>query len=164
MRRVTLSVLLAVILTPVLVSGADAPAAKRATTRAAVRAVVQALVDATNKADVNAMMELYSRRPEVSSIGEGVITRGWDAIHTLSGQMEGKEGSYTVSAGPIDVTPLGASYALAVFPLTIKGATPQGTVELPGAASMILEKSGSTWKILNDHTSTNWPNPGQKED
>lgn len=165
MNRTILSVLLALLLIPMSVSGADAPTQRADATRAEVQAVVKTLVDATNRADVNAMMGLYSRKPEVTSIGDGEITRGWDAIRTESEQIVGKEGSYKVSVGYIDVTPLGTSYALAVAPLTLTVATEKGTVQLPSAMTMVLVKSASSWTILHDHTSTKMAAvPQQRED
>lgn len=153
MMRTILVVLLAMTAAPTIGSGADAPPKKADTTRADVQAFVKAFVEATNKGDMTAVMEMYSRKPVVTSISDGEITRGWEAIRTESDQMVGKEGSYKFSIGAIDVTPLGTAFALAVAPYTVTVATDQGAVQVPGAMTLILERSGGAWAILHDHTS-----------
>jgi hypothetical protein len=79
-------------------------------TRAEVQAFVKTYIDAANKADVTTMMEMFSRKSGVTSIGDGDISRGWDDIRTDYDQMIGKEGSYKISVGSIDVMPLGSSF------------------------------------------------------
>ncbi|MBI1799663.1 MAG: hypothetical protein HYR73_08245 [Candidatus Eisenbacteria bacterium] len=41
---------------------------------------VRAYMDATNKADATAMAEMMSQNTGTSSISDGSITRGWEAI------------------------------------------------------------------------------------
>ena len=146
--------LLVLILVPILLIGAGPPAGKTDTTRTDVQAFVKAYVEAANKADVTAMMEMYSRKPGVTAVSDGEITRGWDAIRTGSDQMIGKEGSYKISVGSIDVTPMGSSFALAVAPYTVTVVTEKGSVQLPSAMSLVLEKFESKWTIVHDHMST----------
>jgi uncharacterized protein (TIGR02246 family) len=153
MSRTILRVLFALLLAPLPVARAATPPPSSEATRTAVQAFVKAYVDAVNKADVSTVMEMYSRSPEVASVADGEIQRGWDAIRTENDQMVGKEGSYKISIGSIDVIPLGGSHAAAVAPYTVTVATDQGTVQVPGALTLVLGKSGGKWLILHDHMS-----------
>lgn len=99
-------------------------------------------------------MEAVKRGPEVTSVTDGQITRGWDAIRTQTDEITGREGTFKVAVGTMDVTMLGSSYALVVAPTTISATTAQGAVEARGAVTLVLEKASGTWKIVNEHYST----------
>src|SRR5438093_144840 len=73
---------------------AAAPPSKSPSVREDVQGFVRAFVDASNRADVTAVMEMYSQKAGIASIGDGEITRGWDAIRTESDEIVGKEGAY----------------------------------------------------------------------
>jgi uncharacterized protein (TIGR02246 family) len=154
MPRTILSALLGLLLVPALASAANAPAGKTGTVRADVQAFVKAYVDAANKADVTSIMEMYSRKSGVTSVSDGEIIRGWDAIRTDLDQIVGKEGSYKISVGSIDVTPLGVSYVLVVAPFTLTVVTDKGTAQAPSALTLVLEKSKGAWTIVHEHSST----------
>jgi uncharacterized protein (TIGR02246 family) len=122
--------------------------------RAEIQRFVRAYVEAHNKADATALMEAVKRSPDVSSVNDGQITRGWEGIRTQTDELTGKEGSFKVSIGTMDVTPLGPSHALVVAPTTITVTTAQGPVEARGAVTLVLEKAAGSWKIINEHYST----------
>jgi ketosteroid isomerase-like protein len=124
-----------------------------ATVRAEVQAAVKAYVDAGNRADVSAMMEMVSRKEGVSSISDGEIERGWETIRKSNDEIVGKEGTYKISIGSIDVLVLSPSLAVAVTPFTFTLATEKGTVQAPGALSIVFEKSGKKWLVVHEHTS-----------
>jgi len=149
MRRTRLYVLIATLFLVV----AAAPASKKPTVREDVQAFVRGFVDATNRADVTAVMEMYSQKAGIASIGDGEITRGWDAIRTGSDEIVGKEGAYKVSLGSIDVMPIGTLNAIAFAPYAVTITSDQGPVQLSGAITLVLEKSGGAWKIVHEHTS-----------
>ncbi len=160
---------LALILAPPLSFGAGAPAAKSgeaaaAAIRAEVQTFVKSYVAASNLADTNSMMEMISRKEGVTSAANGDISRGWEAIRAEADAIVGKEGSYKISMGTIDVMPLGAAHALAVAPVTLTIVTPSGTVQLPGAMTLVLEKSGGTWRIVHEHTSSEFQDTEPGED
>ena len=102
-----------------------------------VQQAVRAYVDAINKADAATLVEMYSREAGVTSVGDGQITRGWDAIRSTADSIAGAEGKYKVATGSIDVIPLGSGYALALTStiLTVNGSGPpeQGTASLLAA-------------------------------
>ena len=132
---------------------AAAPASKSPSVREDVQGFVRAFVDASNRADVTAVMEMYSQKAGIASIGDGEITRGWDAIRTESDEIVGKEGAYKISLGSIDVMPIGTLGAIAFAPYAVTVATDQGATQLSGAISLVLEKTGGAWKIVHEHTS-----------
>ena len=135
--------------------GAQQPTA--AATRTEVQQAVRAYVDAFNKADAATLVEMYSREAGVTSVGDGQITRGWDAIRSTADSIAGAEGKYKVATGSIDVIPLGPGYALALTStiLTVKSGDQE--VQVRGAMSLVFKKIGGQWKIIHDHTSTVTP-------
>lgn len=162
-------VALAIILVPPLSFGADPSAAKSSEAAAAairteVQAFVKAYVAAGNEADTNSMMEMISQKAGVSSVANGDIARSWDAIRAENDAIVGKEGSYKISIGTIDVMPLGAAHALVVAPITLTVAATSGTVQLPSAMTLVLEKSAGTWKIVHEHTSSESQDTEPEED
>ena len=60
-----------------------------ATVRTEVLQAVRAYVDAVNKADAATLTEMYSREAGVTSVGDGQITRGWDAIRSTADSIAG---------------------------------------------------------------------------
>jgi ketosteroid isomerase-like protein len=121
--------------------------------RAEVQPVIRAYVEAQNKADVTAMMEMISRAPGTSSINDGSITRGWEALRTLNDAVVGKLGSVMV-LGSIDVLPLGPVNALVTAPVTTTTTVDQVSTEESGALTLLLEKTAKGWKIIHEHYSS----------
>lgn len=120
-----------------------------------VQKFVRTFVEASNKADAKAVMEMYSRKPSVSSIDDGKITRGWEAIRSETNEIVGHEGRYKISLGSIEVTALGPTYTLAVAPYTMALVTEDGaTFQIRGAITLVLEKAAGKWQIIHDHTSS----------
>lgn len=135
-----------------------APSGGRASTtddaaRTQVQRFVEGYLDAANRADVSAMMEMFSRREDVSSVTDGVITRGWESIREDNDQFAGKEGQFRFSPGTIDVTPLGPGYALAVAPVVVTVVAGGDTLQADSALTLLLEKVEGKWKILHEHMS-----------
>jgi uncharacterized protein (TIGR02246 family) len=117
--------------------------------------VVRAYVDANNRADLGAMMEMFSRKAGVVSIGDGKIARGWDAIRSEAKKLVGFRDRYKILLGTVDVSFLGTGYALAVAPYTITLLTEEGAkVNVRGALTLILEKTSGGWKIMHEHSSS----------
>ena len=124
-----------------------------AAVRTEVLAFVRGYTDAENRADATSLSDAMSRRADVSSVQYGNITRGWEAIRASTDQITGKEGTFRVDLGTMDVVSLGTNYVLVVAPMTITvNAQPQPK-QLPGAMTLVLEKSQDGWKILNEHYS-----------
>ena len=123
--------------------------------RTEIQQSVKAYADGLNRADVSGVLELYARVPEVTSVGDGEISRGWESIRTDTDSMlTGGSGRFSFALGSIDVTPLGARHALAVAPYTLTVPTPRGPVQIRGAISFIWQRADSGWKIIHEHSST----------
>lgn len=122
--------------------------------RTQVQDAVRAYVEASNKVDITAAMDLMSRRPEVSSVEDGTITRGWDDIRKAADEMLGMEGRFKVSVGSLDVTLLGTTNALVVAPTTITIVDDAGeTILVKGALTIVFERVAGAWKVLHEHHS-----------
>ena len=129
-------------------------AAQAPTQRQEVQNFVRAYADAANRGDVTSYVEMYSRRADLIAVNDGELVRGWDKVRDGANAILGLEGSYKISVGTIDVISLGTTRAIAVFPFVMTVTTQQGSVQLPGATTFVLEKSSQGWKIIHDHTST----------
>jgi len=114
----------------------------------------QAYGELESKADVAAIMELFKREPDVTFVVDGELTRGWDAIHTSTDELVGKEGRYKVDYGSIDVTPLGNSHALVVAPYTKTAVADSIAIKMHGALTLVLEKKDGRWRIIHQHESS----------
>ena len=124
-----------------------------ASPRSAIQDAVRAYVKAHNDADATAMMEAMSRDASVSSIADGQITRGWEAIRQGADEITGNQGQFQFAIGTMDVTLLGTEHALVIAPVTLTIATAQGPVQVKAATSLILRKTGPRWLVLHEHFS-----------
>ena len=135
------------------------------TTRAEIVAAVTAYIDAQNRGDVYDMMSMVSRRDDVVSISDGQIERGWQTIRNSNAQLirngapsgrdmtPGREMPPGIKIGEVDVMVLGPTAAVAVAPFTFSVAVAQGFVLVPGASTLVFEKSGTKWLVVHEHTS-----------
>ena len=122
-----------------------------------IRQAVRNYMDATNKADATAMMDLFSQNPKTSTVSDGDITRGWEAIRTANDAMAGTAGATKMEVGSIDVMALGNAHAVAVAAVTFTTTTERGSEQEQGAMTLVLEKSPKGWKILHEHYSSKEP-------
>lgn len=122
--------------------------------RVEVQAFVQGYFRAMNAGDPTALMELYARVPEVASLSDGEVARGWDEISKDADAMLGLEGHYHVAAGVIQVVPLGASFAVAYASAAVTLKEGEQSTTVPGAFTLVLKKLPDGWKILHEHYST----------
>jgi ketosteroid isomerase-like protein len=121
-----------------------------------VQAFVRQYTAAINRADAPGLMEMYARVPEVTSADNVDITRGWDAIKRDAASLS--ESRYLIELGRVDVVPLGPGYALVVAEASYTFGTPQGALRVRGVLTLVLQKIGSAWKVIHDHSSSQ--NPG----
>jgi len=158
MSRVTLVLVGVLILAEVAIAATPAGNSSVRTevdvaVRGEVEAAVRAYVEAQNKGDVYDMMAMVSRRDGVISISDGQIQRGWQTIRNTNDQIVGRDAGDQLSLGKVDVMVLSATNAVAVAPFTFAVASPQGTVHIPGASSLVFEKTGRRWLVVHEHTS-----------
>lgn len=131
-------------------AAAALPAQSSTSRRSEVLAFVRSYIDPNNRADVTAMLDLTSHSPGVSSVGNGEITRGWEAIRKDTDDLVGKEGLFRIDVGSMDVTMLGAANALVVAPVTLTVVTSNGPAQIAGAMTLVLEKGAKGWLLLNE--------------
>jgi len=142
----------AMLLVPTLgVSSTEQVPVKPATT---AQQFVKSYVKAMNRADVGSMMKMFSKASGVSSVGDGTISHGWRSIQTDAQQFVGREGTFRFTVGSVEVTPLGAAYVLAVAPITVQTFGQDENVEVPAAMSFVLQREGTSWKVIHEHWSS----------
>ncbi len=124
-----------------------------ANVRTELQQAVRAYVDAFNRADVATLVEMYSREAGVTSVGDGQIMRGWDAIRSAFDSIAGAEGKYKVSTGSVDVMPLGQGYALALTStiLTVKSGDQEA--QLRGAMTLVRGVEDHSRPYQHHHSS-----------
>lgn len=144
-------VLVGILLLPVPASAAKTPRASASTIQ--IQAFVKAYADAMNKANVAGMMAMISHKRGVTSVGEGDIDRGWEAIRVGTNEMIGQAGSHKITIGPIEVLSLTPSIAVVVAPIAYAASIEQGGEQSQGALSLVLEKSAGKWLIVHEHES-----------
>ena len=115
---------------------------------------VKSYVKAMNRADVGSMMKMFSKSSGVTSVGDGTISHGWHSIQTDAQQFVGREGTFRFTVGPVEVTPLGTAYVLAVAPLTVQTFGQDENLELPAAMTFVLQREGTSWKVIHEHWSS----------
>jgi|GEM_PF-1717065 len=115
---------------------------------------LKSYVKAMNRSDVGAMMKMFSKASGVTSIGDGTISRGWHSIQTDAQQFVGRQGTFKFTVGSVEVTPLGTGYVLAIAPLTVQTLGQDEDVEVPAAMTFVLQREGSSWKVIHEHWSS----------
>ena len=120
-----------------------------------VEAEVQKLVRSyITSTDIAASIELMDPAPSVTSItGQGRIVRGRDAIREEASKQIANLPQLKTSVGTIEVTRIGSTHALAIAPF---GIGPSSTPQAPtaqGAATLLLAKRDSGWKVVHEHFS-----------
>ncbi|MGH7629280.1 MAG: YybH family protein [Gemmatimonadales bacterium] len=138
-------------------------AQKPSTVKADVQAFVRSYADAANRGDAAAYAAMYKESADLIVINDGEVKRGWSSIRDEANQILGTEGSYKISAGIVDVLPLGSTRAVASFPFVLTVQTQAGLAQLKGASTLVLEKTGTKWLIVHDHTSLQQPPATQTE-
>jgi len=134
-----------------------ARAADTTPARDEIQRFVRAYLDANNQADPTAVLDMVSRRPEVSMAEMGSINRGFESIRAEIGKLSATPGTHTVSLGTIDVTPLGPGFVLVVASIDVDLGAGDNQAQLRGAMTLVLEKSTGRWKVLHEHDSLHFP-------
>jgi ketosteroid isomerase-like protein len=120
-----------------------------------VEAEVQKLVqNYITSTDINASLSLLDQTAKVTSItAEGRIVRGADSIRDEANKQIASMPQLRTTVGAIETTRLGDAHVLAIAPFRISAtATPQ--VEMAnGAATLLLTKRDSAWKVIHEHFS-----------
>lgn len=123
-----------------------------ASLRSAVDLKVRELVTRTNF-DVLGTMPLYVRSPEVTSINNQTIIRGWDQLDAQTRAGAGNQGNYFIRAGAVSVAALGSDHALAVAPFSMQVRNGTTFVDLNGSMSLVYRRLEDQWLLLHEHYS-----------
>jgi ketosteroid isomerase-like protein len=118
---------------------------------AEVQKLMQSYIAST---DINASLSMLDQTAKVTSItAEGRIVRGADAIRDEANKQIASMPQLRTTVGAIETTRLGDTHLLAIAPFSISAtATPQ--VEMAsGAATLLLTKRDSGWKVMHEHFS-----------
>lgn len=120
-----------------------------------VEAELQQLVgNYLTSTDVAASVNMLDPAPNVTSItGEGRIVRGRDAIKEEASKQIANLPQLKVAAGTIEVTRLGTTHALAIAPFSIAPSSTPQAATTQGAATLLLAKRDSGWKVVHEHFS-----------
>jgi ketosteroid isomerase-like protein len=126
-----------------------------ATVEAEVQQFVRSYITST---DITASLNMLDQTPSVTSItGEGRIVRGRDAIKDEANKQIALLPQLKVAVGAIEVSRVGTTHALAVAPFSVgASATPQIAMAA-GAATLLLAKRESGWKVVHEHYSYSAP-------
>lgn len=110
--------------------------------------------------DIAASVNLLDSAPSVTSItGQGRIVRGRDAIKEEASKQLATLPQLKTTVGKIEVTRIGTGHALVIAPFGIApSASPQATTA-QGAATVLLAKRDSGWKVVHEHFSYATPKP-----
>jgi ketosteroid isomerase-like protein len=122
---------------------------------ASIDAEVQKLVSGyVTSTDINASLGMLDPTAKVTSItAEGRIVRGPDAIRDEASKQITLMPQLRTTVGAIETTRLGDSHVLAIAPFSVAAtATPQ-TPMANGAATLLLTKRDSGWKVMHEHFS-----------
>ena len=136
-----------------LLAAAPGGACRRPDAQAQVREAVRAYFDSLNRADPTGIIERVSHTEEATSVIEGEILRGWDAIRDETDRMAGTAGEEVWAPGTMDVVFMGSDHALVVVPVNVTLSLGMGREDLAGAATLVLERKAGVWKVLHEHRS-----------
>lgn len=125
-----------------------------------VLAAFDQLIDGIQKADVDAVMNVYWNAPGLSLFNyNGTVTKGWQQVR------ENRKSSYPEIKDAVlkirdkSVTMLGTNGAL-VTCLWTQSQTYKGNPETAsGRMTLVFKKYGTAWKAIHLHSSPDSPNP-----
>jgi uncharacterized protein (TIGR02246 family) len=115
---------------------------------------VQSYFEAANRSDTTAIMDAVLHDPRVTSVANGTITTGWEAIRDQSNRINAAPAVIHVTlSGQLQQILLSPSVALVVAPYTFTARTPERSVTLHAATTLVFEKSSGKWRIVHEHNS-----------
>lgn len=117
-----------------------------------IRAEVSRYVSAINRGDPQAVAALYLKDTRTSSIGDGQIYRGWQAIADLIREVYSQAGTIEMTVDSVSVLPLGPAAAVAVmrYRWVIGRASSH---PMTGAMTLLYTRTPDGWRVAHDHTS-----------
>ena len=125
-------------------------------TRAEVYRFVQRYMEAANRSDQDTMMSMVLRDQAVSSVANGEITTGWDAIREQVQMLNAVPADIhvTIEGDPAQYQ-LDPDSVLVVAPYTLTARREGRTLELHAVTTLVLVRESGAWKVLHEHNSGN---------
>lgn len=124
--------------------------------RAEVYRFVQSYMEAANHSDLETIMSMILRNPEVLSVANGAVTEGWDAIREKVERLnEVPADIHVILTGDPFQYQLGPDSVLVVAPYTVRAARGGRTLTLQAVTTLVLVRAGDAWKVLHEHNSGN---------
>jgi len=104
--------------------------------------------------DIAASLGMLDQSDAVTSVtGEGKVLRGRDAIRNAASKQITLMPQLKITVGGIEVGRAGAGYAFAIAPFSIAASGAPGAPMATGAATLVLAKRDSGWKVVHEHYS-----------
>jgi beta-aspartyl-peptidase (threonine type) len=124
--------------------------------RAAITAVLDEQQAAWNRADVDAFMKGYWDSPELTFLGAGGMTRGWQPVLArYRKNYPGQKAMGHLDFSELEVRALGGDAALVLGRWHLKRASD----ELGGVFTLVFQRFPEGWRIIHDHTSLDRKTP-----
>ena len=135
----------------VLVACAPTPPAPLS--QSEVQEFVRQYVAAGNTGDASKLMELVDRDPAVSSVGQGEVVRGWEAIRKSVDESIAQSSRLRITVGTVDVIPLGTDSALAVAPMFVTLLQEKRRPDIPGSLTIVVKRTPAGLRLIHEHSS-----------
>lgn len=108
--------------------------------------------------DVPASIGMLDEAGKVTSIGgDGRILRGREAIRSHADENIAQLRSLAITVGAAEVSRLGAAHALVIVPFSVSPVAVPQAVMAEGAATLLLVRRDSGWKVVHEHYSYSAP-------
>jgi uncharacterized protein (TIGR02246 family) len=118
-----------------------------------IRSLLDASTTAWNRGDLVSFVSLYEDSPETTFIGREVTRGGTTAIlERYRKSYPTREAMGTLHFSEIEVRTLSRDIALATGKYELKR-TAAGGGDASGRFTLIIRKTGTSWKIVHDHSS-----------
>src|SRR3989442_11872846 len=121
-------------------------------TQAEIYRFVQTYLEAATKSDLNVLMSMVLNSPSATSVANGELTVGWDAI-----EKQVEESNRTPLALRVWLTGAPRQFQLApdamlvVAPYTLRVANAARSVDLHAVTTLVLVKREGEWRVLHEH-------------
>lgn len=126
----------------------------------AVLAAFNKLLDGIRHANVNEVMDVYWKAPQLSLFNyNGTVTKSWEQVRQNRASSYPEIKDVKLEARDVSVTMLGRDGAL-VTCLWTQSQNYKGTPEtVSGRMTLVFKRVGTAWKAIHLHSSPDNPNP-----
>ena len=122
-------------------------------TEAEVQEFVRQYVAAANAGDASKIMSMVSKDAGTTSVAYGELLRGWDEIRKHVDTNISSAATTKLTVATVTVQALGPEVALAIAPFTLTITESRNVVQLPGAASVVVRRTGGSLSLVHEHYS-----------